>query len=98
MLNSPRHGYEPVNARNEIPPGLKPTAALPPAEWEVSGAPVPYPAALARMDERVESVGAGRAAELVWLLEHPPLYTAGTSARPGDVLDESLPLFPTGRG
>jgi lipoyl(octanoyl) transferase len=98
MLNSPRHGYEPVNARSEIPRGLEPTTALPPTVWEIAEAPVPYPAALARMDERVESIAAGRAAELVWLLEHPPLYTAGTSARADDVLDTRLPLFAAGRG
>jgi lipoyl(octanoyl) transferase len=98
MLNSPRHGYEPVNARNEVPRTLEPTTALPPVVWEVADAPVPYPAALARMDERVESIAGGRAAELVWLLDHPPLYTAGTSARADDVLDRSLPLFAAGRG
>jgi lipoyl(octanoyl) transferase len=98
MLKSPRHGYEPVNGKSEIPFGLWPTADLRPAEWEVSGRPVPYEAALSRMDERVAAIAAGRAAELVWLLEHPPLYTAGTSAQADDVLDARFPVFSAGRG
>ena len=98
MLNSPRHGYDPVNARSEVPRGLEPTGTLPPVAWEITAVPVPYPDGLVRMDAHVESIAAGRAAELVWLLEHPPLYTAGTSARADDVLDTSLPLFAAGRG
>jgi lipoyl(octanoyl) transferase len=98
MLNSPRHGYEPVNGRSEVSSGLWPTADLRPAEWEVSGPPVAYEAALARMDERVAAVAAGGAAELVWLIEHPPLYTAGTSAKADDVLDARFPVFAAGRG
>ncbi|MFL4979702.1 MAG: lipoyl(octanoyl) transferase LipB [Xanthobacteraceae bacterium] len=98
MLKSPRHGYEPVNGRREIALGLGPVAGLPPAEWEVSEAPVPYDAALARMDDRVAAIAAGRAAELVWLVEHPPLYTAGTSAKADDVLDARFPVFAAGRG
>ncbi len=98
MLNSPRHGYDPVNARSEVPRSLELTTALPPVTWEVAAAPVPYLTALARMDEHVESIAASRAGELVWLLEHPPLYTAGTSARADDVLDTGLPLFAAGRG
>ena len=54
-----------------------------PVEWRVSERPVAYPEALAAMEARVEAILAGRAAEQVWLLEHPPLYTAGTSAKPG---------------
>ncbi|MFO0988370.1 MAG: lipoyl(octanoyl) transferase LipB [Alphaproteobacteria bacterium] len=70
-----------------------------PVEWRIDDAPVPYPAALAAMDERVAAIRAGRAPELVWLLEHPPLYTAGTSARPGDlVAPDRFPVFQTGRG
>jgi lipoyl(octanoyl) transferase len=68
-------------------------------DWRIDDAPVPYPAAVAAMDERVAAIRAGRARELVWLLEHPPLYTAGTSARPGDlVAPDRFPVFPTGRG
>lgn len=70
-----------------------------PVEWRIDDAPVPYPTALAAMDERVADIRAGRAPELVWLLEHPPLYTAGTSARDGDlVAPDRFPVFRTGRG
>ena len=70
-----------------------------PVEWRAGGGPVPYPEALAAMESRVEAIRAGTAAELVWLLEHPALYTAGTSARPEDLLDAGrLPVFATGRG
>ncbi len=67
-------------------------------EWLTSPAPVPYPGAMAFMEARVEAIRLGRAAELVWLLEHPPLYTAGTSAAPGELLSKELPVFATGRG
>jgi lipoyl(octanoyl) transferase len=67
-------------------------------EWRITEAPVPYPEAVAAMEARVEAIAAGRASELVWLLEHPPLYTSGTSGRPDDLLDPRFPLFATGRG
>jgi len=68
-------------------------------EWRLSAAPVPYPDAVAAMDERVAAIREGRAPELVWLLEHPALYTAGTSARPEDLKDpDRFPVFATGRG
>ena len=70
-----------------------------PLEWRVSDQQVPYPDALATMEGRVEAIRAGRAPELVWLLEHPPLYTAGTSARPEDLLAPArFPVFTAGRG
>jgi lipoyl(octanoyl) transferase len=60
---------------------------------------VPYPEALAAMEERVAAIRAGTAPELVWLLEHPPLYTAGTSARAEDLLaPQRFPVFAAGRG
>ena len=69
------------------------------AGWAVSAAPVPYPEALAAMEARVEAIAEGRAGEMVWLLEHPPLYTAGVSARPDDLLDPGrFPVFEAGRG
>jgi lipoyl(octanoyl) transferase len=71
---------------------------LPPAEWRVSDAPVDYQAALAAMDARVEAIAAGQAPELVWLLEHPPLYTAGTSARSEELIDARFPVHHVGRG
>jgi lipoyl(octanoyl) transferase len=59
---------------------------------------VPYDAALAEMDARVTAIAAGQAAELVWLLEHHPLYTAGTSARPEDLIEARFPVHRVGRG
>ena len=67
-------------------------------EWRISCSPVPYPEAVAAMEERVAAIAAGTAPELVWLLEHPPLYTSGTSGNSGDLLDARFPLFATGRG
>jgi len=68
-------------------------------EWAVSQAPVAYPDAVAAMEARAAAIAEGRAGELVWLLEHPPLYTAGVSAKPGDLLDANrFPVFETGRG
>jgi lipoyl(octanoyl) transferase len=75
------------------------TAAQPPIEWAVSRQPVAYETAIASMAERVARIVAGTAPELVWLLEHPPLYTAGTSAKPEDLIVPSqLPVYRTGRG
>ena len=59
---------------------------------------VPYQTALAVMDDRAAAIADGTASELVWLLEHPPLYTAGTSARPGDLIVERFPVHTAGRG
>jgi lipoyl(octanoyl) transferase len=67
-------------------------------EWRISAAPVPYPEAVTAMESRAADIATQRAAELVWLLEHPPLYTSGTSGRDADLLDPRFPLFATGRG
>jgi len=72
--------------------------AIEPAEWVVSPHPVAYPDAVARMQGRVAAILEGRASQLVWLLEHPPLYTAGVSAKDGDLLEARFPVFRTGRG
>ncbi len=70
-----------------------------PVEWAESPLPVEYEAALAAMEERVLQIAGGNACEVIWLLEHPSLYTAGTSARREDLLSpEALPVFQTGRG
>jgi lipoyl(octanoyl) transferase len=78
------------------------TFAQPPGggavEWRISDTPVPYPEAVAAMEARVAGIAAHKAPELVWLLEHPPIYTSGTSGRPADLLDPRFPLFTTGRG
>ncbi|MBS0518140.1 MAG: lipoyl(octanoyl) transferase LipB [Proteobacteria bacterium] len=68
-------------------------------EWRLSEGVVPYGEALAGMEARVADIHAGRADELLWLLEHPPLYTAGTSARTADLLEPSrFPVHVAGRG
>jgi lipoyl(octanoyl) transferase len=68
-------------------------------EWRISDEPVDYQAAIDEMERRVAAIRAGTASELVWLLEHTPLYTAGTSARETDLLDPGLfPVHHTGRG
>ena len=68
-------------------------------EWIISSGLVEYPDALKAMDERVDLIQKGNAKELVWLLEHPPLYSAGTSAKPEDLLAPNrFPVFKTGRG
>jgi lipoyl(octanoyl) transferase len=67
-------------------------------EWLISPDPVDYPDAVALMEARVAMIRAGTAAELVWLLEHPSLYTAGTSAKETDLLKAQFPVFQTGRG
>lgn len=67
-------------------------------EWRVSDTPIPYPEAVAEMEARASAIADGTAPELVWLLEHPPLYTSGTSGKSDDLLDARYPVFETGRG
>ena len=68
-------------------------------EWLVAEAPVDYETAIAAVEERVAAIREGGAPERVWLLEHPPLYTGGTSAKPVDLLNPgALPVYDTGRG
>lgn len=68
-------------------------------EWRVDEGLIPYPEALARMEQRVGAIQAGREPELVWLLEHPPLYTAGTSADPAELFNpQAFPVYEAGRG
>ena len=68
-------------------------------EWKVSSAPVPYPEALAFMEARAAAIREASASECVWLLEHPPLFTAGTSADPAELFNPlALPVFDAGRG
>jgi len=67
-------------------------------EWAISKTPVDYEQAVNAMEERVAAIRAGNASELVWLLEHPPLYTAGTSAKPDDLLDPRFPIYKSARG
>jgi lipoyl(octanoyl) transferase len=67
-------------------------------EWKTSDQPVAYPDALAQMEARAAAIAAGEAGEQVWLLEHPPIYTAGTSAQDTDLIDARFPVYRTGRG
>jgi len=87
-----------VNARDDLVLGLKTGPESPPAEWRPGGSLVAYEAALAAMEARTAAILSGGAPELVWLLEHPPLYTSGTSAAPADLLDARFPVYETGRG
>ncbi len=82
--------------RDDIRPKL---ATSDPVAWEIATGLVPYPDAMARMDAHVTAITHGVENERIWLLEHPPLYTAGTSAQPQDlVAPDRFPVFKTGRG
>jgi lipoyl(octanoyl) transferase len=70
----------------------------PPVEWVVTPGLTQYPDALAEMEARSEAIARGEAAERVWLIEHPPLYTAGTSAKDSDLIDARFPVYRAGRG
>ena len=85
-----------MTLRDAIRPDLRSPA---PVAWEIAEGLMPYPEALARMDREVEAIAHGQAPERIWLIEHPPLYTAGTSAKAADlVAPDRLPVFKTGRG
>ncbi len=88
---------ETLNPEEIDPPFAKKTG-LPP-EWIVAPSPVPYPEALAFMEARVAAIHAGDAREMVWLVEHPPLYTAGVSAKKEDLIaPDRFEVFDAGRG
>lgn len=87
-----------VNTRNELAETLRPPADRAPVEWRHTENLVPYEEALETMGARAAAIADGAAPELAWLLEHPPLYTAGTSASPGDLIDARFPVYTTGRG
>jgi lipoyl(octanoyl) transferase len=86
-----------LNARDALATGM-PAAAGRAAEWRRSEDLVPYADALAAMEARAAAIADGAAADLVWLIEHPPLYTAGTSARPEHALAPRFPVHIAGRG
>ncbi len=84
-----------VNIRNDL------AARMPldtPVDWVISDGLTPYETALAAMEARAAAIAAGEAGEQVWLVEHPPLYTAGTSAHEEDLVDRRFPVFTAGRG
>ena len=85
-VSTPYHGAHMVSADLMQP------------EWVVAEQPVPYPEAVAAMEARVDAIAHHTDRERIWLLEHPPIYTAGTSARTEDLLEPRFPVFKTGRG
>jgi lipoyl(octanoyl) transferase len=84
--------------RDDLKADMRPVAAAAPVEWVVSEGLTSYPDALAEMTARAAAIADGRAGERIWLIEHPPLYTAGTSAKAADLVDARFPVFETGRG
>lgn len=88
----------PLNARQNLVLTPFQAPATTAVEWRIAHAPVPYSEALEEMDTRAAAIADGTAPELVWLLEHPPLYTSGTSAKENDLLDARFPVFAAGRG
>jgi lipoyl(octanoyl) transferase len=88
-----------LNSRDALAETLLPAPGSPPVEWAIADGLVGYEEAVAAMEARAAAVAAGEAGERVWLLEHPPLYTAGTSARDADLLGPArFPVHRTGRG
>lgn len=88
-----------MSARGQIDTAFLPRAKTPPVEWRVEPGLTDYETALAFMEERADLIRQGKAGEMVWLVEHPPLYTSGTSARSEDLLDaQRFPVFKAGRG
>ncbi len=87
-----------VNTRNDLTFGLDSRPAAIPVEWQFDKGLVAYETALEVMEARAAAIADRRALELVWLLEHPPLYTAGTSAKPDELIDARFPVYSTGRG
>jgi lipoyl(octanoyl) transferase len=86
-------------AKPQAKDGLKALRTEQPVDWQQASALVPYDAALRQMEARAAAVASGDAREQVWLLEHPPLYTAGTSADPADLVDpDRFDVFKAGRG
>lgn len=85
--------------RTDLQISMLPHEGSPPVRWRISDDLVPYEEALAVMDKEVEAIAKGEADELVWLLEHPPLYTAGTSADSSDLIEpDRFPVYAAGRG
>ena len=88
-----------MSERIDLPKTMFAAVGCPPVRWRISDTPVPYEAAVAEMEREVALIAGGNADELVWLLEHPPLYTAGTSADAKDLIEpDRFPVHATGRG
>jgi lipoyl(octanoyl) transferase len=84
--------------RAALHPSLLPAPGAPPVEWVVTPGLTQYPDAVADMEARAEAIARGDAPERVWLIEHPPLYTAGASAKASDLIDARFPVYRAGRG
>ncbi len=84
--------------RDLLANSMMPVDGSPPVEWVVAEGLVPYPEAVAEMERLAAAIADGESPERIWLVEHPPLYTAGTSARAEDLLDRRFPVYETGRG
>ncbi|MEA1833514.1 lipoyl(octanoyl) transferase LipB [Methylobacterium durans] len=90
---------DPASRLATAPDAFRPRPGSPPVAWRVSEGLVAYEAAVAEMEARAEAIRSGASPECVWLLEHPALYTAGTSAREGDLVEPGrFPVHRTGRG
>ncbi len=88
-----------VNVRDAVADRMLPRVGADPVEWVIRDQPLAYDEAVAAMEARVAAIADGRAPERVWLVEHPPLYTAGTSARDEDLVEPNrFPVFRSGRG
>ena len=88
-----------AQVRDVLPDALLPAQGAPPVEWAIAEGLVGYEEAVVAMEARVAAIAAGEARERVWLVEHPPLYTAGTSARDEDLVEPNrFPVFRSGRG
>jgi lipoyl(octanoyl) transferase len=87
-----------VDMRGDLTVGLLPLGRSMPVEWCVSDGLIGYDHALTVMAARAAAIACGEVTELVWLLEHPPLYTAGTSAQPGELIEARFPVHSVGRG
>jgi lipoyl(octanoyl) transferase len=81
-----------------VQPASFPSATTSLPKWRVRPGLLPYPEAVAAMEARACAIAAGKAEEMVWLVEHPPIYTAGTSAAEADLLEARFPVFKTARG
>lgn len=85
--------------RTELSHQMLPVEGTPPVRWRIADGLVPYDEAVATMEAEVAAIADGHSPELVWLVEHPPLYTAGTSANAADLIEpDRFPVFATGRG
>ncbi|MGO9022967.1 MAG: lipoyl(octanoyl) transferase LipB [Beijerinckiaceae bacterium] len=84
--------------RDTLPATFLPQVPAPPVDWHIFDGLVLYESAVAQMESRAAAIAAGQAAEAVFLLEHPPLYTAGTSARADDLIEARFPVHTSGRG